>query len=102
LRPIFRDREDFSAGHSLTAQTLAALEASEFLIVLCSPAVAQSTYVNEEIRRFKTMERADHLIPVSYVRALDCVVLFSNGDVRTGLAEAVRRQPRLEYIVNQG
>jgi hypothetical protein len=28
LRPIFRDREDFSAGHSLTAQTLAALEAS--------------------------------------------------------------------------
>jgi hypothetical protein len=27
LRPIFRDREDFSAGHSLTEQTLAALEA---------------------------------------------------------------------------
>ena len=33
LRPIFRDREDFSAGHSLTEQTLAALEASQFLIV---------------------------------------------------------------------
>jgi hypothetical protein len=30
LRPIFRDREDFSAGHSLTEQTLAALEASHF------------------------------------------------------------------------
>ena len=27
LRPIFRDREDFAAGHSLTAQTLKALEA---------------------------------------------------------------------------
>src|SRR5712692_92048 len=37
LRPIFRDREDFSAGHSLTEQTLAALEASQFLIVICSP-----------------------------------------------------------------
>jgi hypothetical protein len=36
LRPIFRDREDFSAGHSLTEHTLAALEAAQFLIVVCS------------------------------------------------------------------
>ena len=26
LRPIFRDREDFTAGHTLTDQTLAALD----------------------------------------------------------------------------
>jgi tetratricopeptide (TPR) repeat protein len=64
LRPIFRDREDFSAGHSLTAQTLAALEASQFLVVLCSPNAAHSPYVNEEIRRFKAMGRADRVIPV--------------------------------------
>jgi tetratricopeptide (TPR) repeat protein len=64
LRPVFRDREDFSAGHSLTDQTLAALEASQFLIVLCSPSAAQSKYVNEEIRRFKAMGRADRVIPV--------------------------------------
>jgi tetratricopeptide (TPR) repeat protein len=64
LRPIFRDREDFSAGHSLTEQTLAALEASQFLIVLCSPNAAKSQYVNEEIRRFKTFGRADRVIPV--------------------------------------
>src|SRR4030095_13941762 len=44
LRPIFRDRDDFSAGHSLTEQTLAALEASQFLIVLCSPDAARSKY----------------------------------------------------------
>src|SRR5580692_11123355 len=55
LRPIFRDREDFAAGHSLTEQTLAALESSEFLIVLCSRSAARSSYVNEEIRRFKTL-----------------------------------------------
>ena len=42
LRPIFRDREDFSAGHSLGEQTLAALEASQFLVVICSPNAAQS------------------------------------------------------------
>src|SRR5262249_25502980 len=49
LRPIFRDREDFSAGHSLTEQTVAALEASQFLVVLCSPDAARSKHVNEEI-----------------------------------------------------
>ncbi len=62
LRPIFRDREDFAAGHSLTEQTLAALAGSQFLIVICSPNAAQSTYVNEEIRRFKAMGRAERVI----------------------------------------
>ncbi len=64
LRPIFRDRDDFSAGHSLTDQTVAALEASQFLIVICSPNAARSKYVNEEIRRFKALGRAARVIPV--------------------------------------
>jgi tetratricopeptide (TPR) repeat protein len=64
LRPIFRDREDFSAGHSLTDQTLAALEASQSLVVVCSPHAAQSEYVNEEVRWFKALGRADRVIPV--------------------------------------
>jgi hypothetical protein len=64
LRPIFRDREDFSAGHSLTEQTVAALEASQFLVVVCSPNAAQSAYVNEEIRCFKAFGRAARVIPV--------------------------------------
>lgn len=64
LRPIFRDREDFSAGHSLTDQTLAALEASQFLIVICSPNAARSEYVNEEIRHFKALGRAARVIAI--------------------------------------
>lgn len=64
LRPVFRDREDFAAGHSLTEQTLAALQASECLIVLCSPHAALSPYVNEEIRVFKTLGRGARVIPV--------------------------------------
>jgi tetratricopeptide (TPR) repeat protein len=64
LRPIFRDREDFSAGHSLNDHTLAALEAAKFLIVVCSPNAAQSEYVNEEVRRFKMLGRAARVIPV--------------------------------------
>jgi tetratricopeptide (TPR) repeat protein len=64
LRPIFRDREEFSAGHSLTEQTLAALDASQFLIVLCSPNAAISKYVNEEVRHFKANGGASRVIPI--------------------------------------
>jgi tetratricopeptide (TPR) repeat protein len=64
LKPIFRDRDDFAAGHSLTEQTLAALAASQFLVVICSPRAAQSKYVNEEIRRFKAMGGAARVIAV--------------------------------------
>jgi hypothetical protein len=64
LRPIFRDREDFSAGHSLTEQTLAALEASQFLIAICSPNAVKSHYVNEEIRHFKAIGRGARVIAV--------------------------------------
>jgi hypothetical protein len=51
---VFRDRDDFTAGHSLNDQTLDALDASAALIVICSPASAKSTYVTEEIRLFKS------------------------------------------------
>jgi hypothetical protein len=64
LRPIFRDREEFSAGHSLTEQTLAALQVSQFLIVICSPNAARSRYVNDEIRCFKALGRAAYVINV--------------------------------------
>jgi len=64
LYPIFRDRDDFPAGHSLTDQTLAALSSSKFLLVLCSPSSAKSHYVNEEIRRFKAMGGAQRVIAV--------------------------------------
>jgi hypothetical protein len=64
LRPIFRDREDFAAGHSLNEQTLVALEASQFLVVICSPNAAQSPYVNEEVHSFKAMGRNAQILPV--------------------------------------
>jgi tetratricopeptide (TPR) repeat protein len=64
LRPIFRDRDDFTAGHTLTDQTVAALDASAALIVLCSPASAKSHYVNEEIRLFKSRHPERPVVPV--------------------------------------
>lgn len=64
LRPIFRDRDDFTAGHTLTEQTLAALDSSAALIILCSPEAARSHYVNEEIRLFKWRHPKRPVIPV--------------------------------------
>lgn len=42
LRPIFRDRDDFTAGHTLSEQTLAALDAS----------ASAKSRVDEEMRLF--------------------------------------------------
>src|SRR5262245_9071431 len=64
LRPIFRDRDDFTAGHSLSEQTLAALDASAALIVLGSPDAAKSHYVNEEVRLFKHRHPDRPIIPI--------------------------------------
>ena len=64
LRPIFRDREDFTAGETLPEQTLAALDASSALIVICSPDSARSNYVNEETRLFKARHPARPVIPL--------------------------------------
>jgi tetratricopeptide (TPR) repeat protein len=62
LRPIFRSREE--GGDILTEQTSAALQAAQFLVVLCSPDAAKSQHINELIRRFNAMRRADRVIPV--------------------------------------
>lgn len=53
LRPIFRDRDDLSAGEDLSVEIEAALLASETLIVICSPHAAQSVWVNKEIRFYR-------------------------------------------------
>jgi len=64
LRPIFRDREDFSGGHNLTDATLAALDASAGLIVLCSPVAANRPVVNEEVRLFRSRHPDRPVVPV--------------------------------------
>lgn len=64
LRPVFRDRDDFTAGKTLTEQPLAALDASAALIVICSPSLAKSRYVNEEIRLFKSRYPERPVIPL--------------------------------------
>ena len=59
---VFRDQTDL-AGVELQAALQQALEASRYLIVICSPAAAASRWVNEEVRTFQAMGRAERIIP---------------------------------------
>lgn len=53
LTPVFRDRHELAAAEDLGAEIRQALAGSRFLIVLCSPAAAQSKWTNAEIDTFK-------------------------------------------------
>ena len=53
IRPVFRDQDELASSDSLSSAIETALDESEVLIVLCSPASAQSRWVNEEIAYFR-------------------------------------------------
>jgi len=55
LIPIFRDRDELSASADLGNELRSALANSQHLIVIASPNSARSTYVQEEIRYFKSI-----------------------------------------------
>ena len=53
LTPIFRDQQERAAAGDLGEGIKAALAASQYLIVLCSPTAATSRWTNAEIEAFK-------------------------------------------------
>ncbi len=61
LLPVFRDREDLSSAPSLSEKLRQALRESRSLVVICSPTAASSKWVNEEIRYFKSLGRAERV-----------------------------------------
>jgi hypothetical protein len=61
IAPVFRDREELPSATSLNRTIAAALEQSAVLIVICSPNSAQSRWVNEEIRTFQRLGRAEQV-----------------------------------------
>lgn len=64
LHPIFRDRTDLEAGGHVDNALQAALEDSETLLVLCSPASAKSRWVNHEVETFLKLGREERIFPV--------------------------------------
>jgi tetratricopeptide (TPR) repeat protein len=55
LTPIFRDRDELPAAGDLSDELRKALQRSLFLVVIASPAAAQSRWVDEEVRQFKQL-----------------------------------------------
>lgn len=62
IRPIFRDQSELAAG-VLADEIQKALEASKYLIVICSPRAAQSQWVGKEVQSFIDMGRTEKIIP---------------------------------------
>jgi len=75
LSPVFRDREDLSSASSLNDSLLKSLRASDAMIVVCSPAAAASWWVNEEIRQFRALGRADRIL---------CMIVGGDPGVHSG------------------
>lgn len=61
LRPVFRDRDELPSAASLPNVVNRALEQSEALIVICSPAAARSRWVNDEIHNFQKLGRGERI-----------------------------------------
>lgn len=61
LTPVFRDREELSSGSNLSDAIQKALEQSENLIVVCSPAARESFWVNQEIQAYQSLNLADRI-----------------------------------------
>lgn len=62
LNPIFRDREELPTATNLGQTINDALARSRTLVVICSPRSARSHWVDEEIRTFQRMGRADRIL----------------------------------------
>lgn len=62
IRPVFRDRDTLTSG-VLNDELLNHLEASKYLVVLCSPNSAQSEWVSDEVKAFINMGRFDKIVP---------------------------------------
>ncbi len=62
LYPVFRDREELPISADLGGNIKNALEASRYLIVICSPQAAKSRWVNEEVRYFKSLQVEDRVL----------------------------------------
>lgn len=62
IRPVFRDQSELSGGN-LKAEIEKGLNGSKYLIVICSPRSAKSTWVSKEVQHFIDQGREEYIIP---------------------------------------
>ena len=63
LAPIFKDREEETAGANLREAVETALDNSEFLIVICSPNSVKSKWVPKEVAYFRARRDPAKILP---------------------------------------
>ena len=90
LRPIFIYEYDL-AGNQLHKEIEKELNASKYLIVICSPESAKSIYVNREIEYFIKQGRQEYIIP-----------FIIGGDVNSQEPSNECFPPALLKLVNSG
>ncbi len=86
VRPLYCYLNDIHAGEELMMELKQRMEQSRYLIVVCSPRSAKSTYVNSGIDYFVSLGRRDSIIPV-IVDGLP----YSGDDNTECFPEALRR-----------
>ena len=91
LYPIFRDRDELAGAAQLGPLIEQALHDSSHLIVLCSPHAVKSRWVNEEIRMFKAMGKADRVLCL-VLEGEPMVAEVGGDENRECLPLAVRRK----------
>ncbi|MBQ7666202.1 MAG: toll/interleukin-1 receptor domain-containing protein, partial [Synergistaceae bacterium] len=64
LKPIFIDESNLAAIGPLREALRENLDASKYLIVLCSTSSAKSEYVNDEVSYFIEQGRTDRIVPI--------------------------------------
>lgn len=62
INRVFRDQEELPIGSDLTGNISAALEESEYLIVVCSPRTPESEWVVKEIETFISLHGRDNVL----------------------------------------
>jgi tetratricopeptide (TPR) repeat protein len=61
LGQMFRDRDELASAGDLSSTITSALNDSSALVVICSPASAQSRWVNAEVQTFRASGRGDFI-----------------------------------------
>lgn len=64
INRVFRDRDELPIASNLADPITQALEASEFLLVICSPRLLESLWCKKEIELFMQMHDRDHVLAV--------------------------------------
>ncbi|MGA7317211.1 MAG: TIR domain-containing protein [Silvibacterium sp.] len=59
---VFRDEEELAASADLSHEIRTALQESQFLVVVCSPAAPASRWVNQEIKEFDALGRRNNIL----------------------------------------